>query len=124
MSRIEYKLFRTKQANNFDANLQTTAISHFYILVEFVPNLYELNEQEIDSIWFNRQNGQITAKKSIFYFLNKNFSKFILFTTCFVNIKVNSVKEFDEIGKVYGYIGKFQINSSKQIFFCLFKKEL
>lgn len=62
MSRIEYKLFRTKQSNSLDTNIQ---VNHFYILVEFVSNLYELNDKEIDSIWFNRQNGQVTARKSI-----------------------------------------------------------
>jgi hypothetical protein len=67
MSRIEYKLFKTKQPNNLDVNLSIT-INHYYILVEFVPNLYDLDDKEIDSIWFNRQNGQVTAKKSSKHF--------------------------------------------------------
>lgn len=88
MNKIEYKLFKTKQATSSDSpQFKQHHQNHFYVLVEFVSNLFEL-KNEIDSIWFNRQSGEITAKK------------------------INSVKEFDEIGKVYGYIGKFQINST------------
>ena len=74
MTKVEYKLFRTKSKlsslltsiDQTSDNKQTE--ESFYILTEFKRNTYESNDRlddsSLNSIWFNRANGQLSLKKS------------------------------------------------------------
>ena len=81
MPKIEYKLFKTKSklssllftlgVNQAVASQPTQSQESFYILVEFNKNSKLHNESSeksdddgLDSIWFNRSNGQMHFKKS------------------------------------------------------------
>jgi hypothetical protein len=81
MTKIEYKIFKTKSklsslltsvvTNPAQKNDSFQAISDsYYILTEFKSSLNDndtkLNENEhgMDSIWFNRSTGQVTLQKS------------------------------------------------------------
>lgn len=92
MPKIEYKLFRTKSKfsnllsslNPQQTNNQAKPSSSYYILVEFKNDLNSCNESNInvnsddagiDSIWFNRSNGEVSFQKS---------NSFVLF--CFVEM--------------------------------------
>jgi hypothetical protein len=94
----EFKLFKTKSklsnllstsstANSTSSTNQSNSTPSYYILVK-LDDLSNKTEDGIDSLWFNRSTGEVTFKKA------------------------QDLSEFDEISKVYGFIGKFQVNST------------
>ena len=80
MTKIEYKLFKTKSKlssllstviTNSPQNSESfqTSPDSFYILIELKSGVNngindKNDDEEFDSIWFNRSSGQVTLKKS------------------------------------------------------------
>lgn len=134
---MEFRLYKTKPklslllSSNFsklDRNDQTyvsqqdnqsnSLAHHFYILI-FKPTCSDTGatfepSEGFESVWFNRNNGDICYKKSKFQ-LNLTFLRILFFFLQINNFKflAKNLKDYQELGKVYGYIGKFQINESK-----------
>ena len=80
MTKIEYKLYKTKSKlsslltsviTNTPQNVDSskTCPDAFYILTEIksvgnYSNSDKIDDEELDSIWFNRSSGQVTFKRS------------------------------------------------------------